>query len=1216
MQRGLIACLIAICLTTLVQAKLMDDKTTYAMNRFIVKVWKDAGSLDPTVVSGIAQTWDQELSSLNQKWEVVAVERLFRGPSDDKLGEKFELPTFWRFWFAKNMSRDDMEAMLADFSKAKLVQSAEPVGIYPVYDYLPNDPGWTNQYYLLNSTNDRDMDAPQGWTLERGDTVAIFGVTDTGVRFTHSDLAAHIWKNWAEVNGTPGVDDDGNGFVDDSLGWDFVAGISGCASGEDCDTQDNNPSDVAGHGTHVAGIAAAVTNNSNGGCGIAGGGSGRLGARIMPLRIGWKSSDGRGYISMDFAAQGIQYGRLKGVTVFNCSWGSSNATALVAAVDAAVAAGISLTVAAGNDNTSDQSSNYLSTRGDLIDVAATDNTDTRAYFSNYGTWVDVSAPGVSVYSTFNANDNSYAYMSGTSMAAPCVAGEVLLLKSQHPTWTRTRIDTCIKHHTDNIDALNPGYEGLLGSGRINIYLALAANSTSLQITSPNGGETWYTGQSCTITWSSLGVTGKVKLELNRNYPGGAWVVLFDSTTNDGSEPWTVTGPITSTARMRVTSVNTPSISGTSDDNFTLALPWISVTAPSGGESWVTFENRTITWLSAGFLDSVKIELTRNFIPAGSSTWETVIANTSNDGSYGWTLAGSAAAARVRISRASDPTIADSSNSNFTITMPNIVVTSPTDAISWYVGEGRNITWNSALLTGNVKIELARNYNPTGGSTWDLLYNNTVNDGTEPWTVNGMTTTTARVRITSMNYPSVADTSDTDFAIATPYLHVDTPSGGEIWPISTGHAITWSSGGVTGNVVIELNRSYAVGVWDTLFASTANDFSQTWTVTGPVTSLARVRITSVSMPAVTDISAANFSIQGPPPMLTHDPLGDLAVGTGTITAVATSQLSSVASVKMFYRLTGAALFDSLALSPTGNPNEYAHTLISLVAGSYEYFVRAMDIAGLSTTLPVNAPFGLHTFDVGTVCGDLLAYDDGSADKFNWSEGNPGVGTKWAVKIGPVITPYLLCAAQFAASRSLPDTAHTPIHLYVYAADGLGGLPGTLIQDVTTGSVGNVISGLSSGTNWALALLKDDLGHALIVNQMEFYVAVSNESIGKYEAFGRDTTSANAHRSYFYDPCEAQWFSEDALSNSNAHPGNRMLRVWGLPLTAPTVAIYVEADTLRLIWSTTRAPLYNVYAADNISGPWTFYAATSDTMLTAHPVSGTSDRKFYEVTASAP
>ncbi|MBM3325151.1 MAG: hypothetical protein FJY66_05740, partial [Calditrichaeota bacterium] len=385
-------------------ARYLDPGTTYATNRFIVRTWPESRNLLPATNGRAADLSDRQLIQLSQKWGVEEIERLFPDGSEEDGAQSLELSCYWRFWLnASTLS----EGALEDFSHASAIELVEAVPICQVC-FLPDDPAYTNQWYLQATEQDHDIDAPEAWDLQRGGAAAIIGLMDTGVQYGHPDLAANIWLNQAEVNGTPNVDDDGNGYRDDFYGWDFIV-FEMAWPGEDYRYPDNSPTDFVGHGTHVAGIAAAVLNNATGVSGIAGGGSGHEGARIMPLRIGWLGADGCAYVAMDYAAQAIEYGRQKGVTVFSCAWTSSYHSALVAAVNNAVNDGIVFCVAAGNSNNSNLF--YLNSRGDCIDIAATDANDIRTSNSNYGTWVDICAPGLNIYSTYsNHYINTYAYL--------------------------------------------------------------------------------------------------------------------------------------------------------------------------------------------------------------------------------------------------------------------------------------------------------------------------------------------------------------------------------------------------------------------------------------------------------------------------------------------------------------------------------------------------------------------------------------------------------------------------------------------------------------------------------------------------------------------------------------------------------------------------------------------------------------------------------------
>jgi len=397
----------------------------------------------------VVETGIAAIDELNRELGVTDMWPLF--PSADKHG-KPEMVGFYSITFD---SKNNLETVLAEFAKLPIVEYAEPVTVHRTF-FTPNDPSLFSQWGLAR------VEAENAWDVGQGSSDVILGITDTGVDWDHPDLADKIWIN--EDDPVDGLDNDDNDYPDDYHGWDWVNGVSGWP-GEDTYTPDNDPMDFDGHGTHCSGIAAASTNN---GIGIAGLG---FNCRIMALRVGWKGADGNGYVRMDFAASAFYYAANNGAKALNCSWGSSGSGALRLATDYAVAQGVVIVTAAGNDNS--MSAPYLGTRQDVIAVASTNNSDHKSGFSNYGTWVDVSAPGSAIYSTYF--DNAYFTLDGTSMAAPFVVGLAGLIMASEPSLSRAEVITRIIGTTDDIDGLNPGYEGWLGSGRINAYAALAAH---------------------------------------------------------------------------------------------------------------------------------------------------------------------------------------------------------------------------------------------------------------------------------------------------------------------------------------------------------------------------------------------------------------------------------------------------------------------------------------------------------------------------------------------------------------------------------------------------------------------------------------------------------------------------------------------------------------------------------------------------------------------
>ena len=310
-----------------------------------------------------------------------------------------------------------------------------------IFSSVPNDPLFSYQWLMDK------IKAVEAWEVWSGDSTACIGIVDSEVDWPHEDLQSKIKFNYADpVNG---IDDDGNGLIDDFHGWDFGDG--------DAETQKFENIDLF-HGTSVAGIAGAATNNEIGISGVC------PDCKILPVKSSF-DSDTLSFISN---IEGLIYAADQGCKVINCSWGSPIYDPLLEDyIRYAISKDVLVVAAAGNYNT--DASFYPADLPGVLKVAATDKNDKKISYSNFGIQVDVCAPA-EIYAPF-PNDH-YGIFTGTSSAAPVVSGLAAWLRSYYPQYNAEIIAELIRRSCDNIDAVNPGYAGKLGSGRVNMLKAV------------------------------------------------------------------------------------------------------------------------------------------------------------------------------------------------------------------------------------------------------------------------------------------------------------------------------------------------------------------------------------------------------------------------------------------------------------------------------------------------------------------------------------------------------------------------------------------------------------------------------------------------------------------------------------------------------------------------------------------------------------------------
>lgn len=362
-----------------------------------------------------------------------------------------------------------VQQAIAYYRSLPNVEYAEPNYVARA-THVPNDPSYAQQYGLAK------MNCPAAWDLSTGDPGVVIAIVDTGVQLNHPDLAAKIVPGYDFVNGDTSADDD------------------------------------EGHGTHCAGIAAAVTNN---GVGIAGVG---YQCKIMPVKV----LDSQGSGTYANVASGITWAADNGAKVISLSLGGPSASAtLQAAVDYAWNRGVVVVAAAGNSNTSAPS--YPGYYTNAIAVGSTDQSDQRSPFSNFGSWVDVAAPGSQIYSTYVGG--GYQTLSGTSMACPAVAGLAGLAWSRGAS-SHGAVRSAIETTCDNVG-------NWLANGRVNAAAALSGI----------GGGPVTLGSVTLNTNTVFGgnpVNGTVAL--TGPAPSGGFSVALSSTSDKATVPSVVTVP--------------------------------------------------------------------------------------------------------------------------------------------------------------------------------------------------------------------------------------------------------------------------------------------------------------------------------------------------------------------------------------------------------------------------------------------------------------------------------------------------------------------------------------------------------------------------------------------------------------------------------------------------------------------------------------------------
>ena len=495
----------------------------------------------------------------------------------------------------------------------------------------------------------------------------------------------------------------------------------------------------------------------------------------------------------------------------------------------------------------------------------------------------------------------------------------------------------------------------------NAYFTIA--NPSLTVTSPNGGESWDRGSNHTITWTSVGISGNVLVQL---YQNGAATSTAWSVANTGSLAWNSISDAGSTHCKIGMSAFSGQVYDFSNADFTILPAAPTVTAPNGGETWLVGSTQRVTWTNPGGYTSFTIEVSRN----GGSTWETV--ETGLPGTYtyrDWVVTGPVSTnCRYRVTGYYDGgSRNDTSNASFLIVQPSIQVVSPNGGQSYCAGSTVTITWISSNVTGLVAIDIL------DGTTNRQRYN-VSNTGSYSWTIDPALfpgSSAYRIGLSAMS-GTVYDYSDGYFTINNPTLTVTAPNGGEVWELGSVHNITWTSGCLSGLVAVDIYN----GATNLYRYNVSNTGSFSWTIDPaifPAGTSYTIGLSALSG-AVYDYSNSAFTLQ-PAALTVTSPNGGESWPVGSTQRITWTNPGGYTGFNLEISRDGGSTWSGLE---TGLPGTYTYRDVTvpapaantcrvrvtgLYAGGSRSDISNANFVVTAPTLTVTSPNGSETWHKG-------------------------------------------------------------------------------------------------------------------------------------------------------------------------------------------------------------------------------------------------------------
>lgn len=439
----------------------------------------------------------------------------------------------------------------------------------------------------------------------------------------------------------------------------------------------------------------------------------------------------------------------------------------------------------------------------------------------------------------------------------------------------------------------------------------------IELTSPNGGEKWYKGHSKVITWENTGTVGDVRLEYSTDN-GIVWNGIVAGLTNDGDYTWTVPSLNSTQCKIRISDMNNVMTYDISEAVFEITdEPVVTLISPNGGEGWTEATTETITWSTVGAVGNVTIEYSND----GKATWDNIVTNTANDGSYDWAIPRDPSVnCFVRVYDVDSTHRGDTSASAFTLRVkPLITLTSPMGGEDWETGTNHTISWTWEGIVGNVMLQ----YSSDGQESWNQIIASTANDGAYTWTIPDDVSTNCYVRISEVGDEVPADTSAGAFEIYPPTITITAPNGGEWLNVGGLTNISWTSRGTVGDVKLSYSADNGAS-YTTIEEVTANDGAYGWSIPMVNSDSVLLKVEMVSNNSIFDVSDDVLTISVPQAITLNSPNGGEVCSTGQDLEITWSTGGVVSGIDIFFSGDDGATWSSVVTN-TEDDGSYTWTV---------------------------------------------------------------------------------------------------------------------------------------------------------------------------------------------------------------------------------------------------------------------------------------------------